>query len=96
MRFILILILLIAAIAFAVQNANVVTLVFFVWRVEASLAIVVAVCFSIGALVAALALAPSILRKRAETRRLRTQLHEHLSAAEDAAAANSGSSEQRP
>jgi lipopolysaccharide assembly protein A len=76
MRLILILALLVLATLFAVQNSNTVTLVFMLWRTESSLALVIAVCFASGGVIAVLALMPGILRERAQTRRLRAQLVE--------------------
>jgi len=59
---------------FAVQNAIAVSAVFFLWRVEASLAVVIAACFGLGALIGALVTVPTMLRERISTSRLRKQV----------------------
>lgn len=59
---------------FAVQNAVAVSVVFFLWRVDASLAVVIAACFGLGALIGALVTVPTMLRERISTSRLRKQV----------------------
>ena len=59
---------------FAVQNAVSVSVVFFLWRVDASLAVVVAACFCLGALIGALVTVPTMLRERISISRLRKQV----------------------
>jgi len=49
---------------FAVQNAVRVSVIFFLWRIDASLAVVIAACFGLGALIGALVTAPTMLRER--------------------------------
>ena len=76
MRTILILVLVLAAVLFAVQNADVVTVDVLFWKLDASLAIVVALCVTAGTLLGVLISVPRIYRMRAEQRRLRAQLAE--------------------
>jgi lipopolysaccharide assembly protein A len=73
-RTILILLVALAAVVFAVQNADVVTVDVLFWKLDASLAIVVALCVIAGTLLGALISVPRIYRMRAEQRRLRAQL----------------------
>lgn len=75
-RTFLILLLVLAAVLFAVQNADVVTVDVLFWKLNASLAIVVALCVTAGALLGALISMPRLYRMRAEQRRLRAQLAE--------------------
>ena len=67
------LILLLAAVVvvvlFALQNSVNVTVVFFLWRAEASLALVLTICVGIGALLSALATLPKLVRNRLDFRR---------------------------
>lgn len=74
MRMILVLIALLLAVIFAVQNANVVVVRVFFAEFEASLAVVISLCFAVGALLAALALMPSWYRRRAGERRLQARV----------------------
>ncbi|MGD9842109.1 MAG: lipopolysaccharide assembly LapA domain-containing protein [Steroidobacteraceae bacterium] len=74
MRTLFVLTLIVLATVFAVQNANIVTIVIYLWRVEASLAVVIAVCFAAGGIVAAIVLVPSMVRRHVEAKRLRTQI----------------------
>ena len=76
MRTILILVLVLAAVLFAVQNADMVTVDVLFWKLNASLAIVVALCVTAGAVLGALICMPRLYRMRAEQRRLRAQLAE--------------------
>jgi uncharacterized integral membrane protein len=93
MRLALILTIVLLAVVLAVQNAEVVTLSAFAWRLEASLAVIIVLCIAVGAIIAALALAPQIFRRRAEEHRLRRQIAEldPPTAARDDAAAMSPS-----
>jgi putative membrane protein len=61
-------------VVFAVQNAVAVSVVFFLWRVDASLAMVIATCFSLGILIGALLTVPTMLRERLSISRLRKQV----------------------
>lgn len=76
MRTVLVLLLVFAAVIFAVQNADVVTIDVLFWKLDASLAIVVALCVTAGMLLGALISVPRIYRMRTEQRRLRAQLAE--------------------
>ena len=64
------------AVVFAAQNADVVNLSLFVWNLNASLAVIIVLCFAVGALAAALALMPGIYRSRAEQRKTNRRLAE--------------------
>ena len=59
---------------FAVQNAVAVSVVFFLWRVEASLSSVIAACFGLGILIGALITVPTMVRERIQISRLRKQV----------------------
>ena len=61
-------------VTFAVQNSVAVSVMFFLWRVEASLAVVIAACFALGALIGALVTVPTMLRERISIGRMRKQL----------------------
>ena len=61
-------------VVFAVQNAVAVSVVFFLWRVDASLAMVIATCFNLGILIGALLTVPTMLRERLSISRLRKQV----------------------
>lgn len=76
MRTIFLLMALLAAVVLAVQNAAVVTVELFVWRIEASLAVVIAACFAIGVAAGVLLVMPKLYRARADRRRLRAQLQD--------------------
>ena len=76
MRMVLVLIVLVLAVIFAVQNATPVTLNAFTWRLDASLAVIIVLCFAVGAVVAALALMPDIIRHRSNARRLKHRVAE--------------------
>lgn len=52
--------------AFALQNANPVTVVFIIWRFESSLALVLIFTLLAGALIVAILAAPSAIRARLE------------------------------
>lgn len=68
------LVILFLIVIFAVQNAVAVSVVFFLWRIDASLAIVIAACFGLGALIGALVAVPTVLRERVAIGRLRKQV----------------------
>ena len=61
-------------VVFAIQNAVAVSVIFFLWRVDASLATVVAACFALGILIGALLTIPAMLRERLSAGRLRKQV----------------------
>jgi len=61
-------------VVFAVQNAVAVSVVFFFWRVYASLSMVIATCFNLGILIGALLTVPTMLRERLLISRLRKQV----------------------
>lgn len=61
-------------VVFAVQNAVAVSVVFFLWRADASLAVVIATCFGLGILIGALLTVPAMLRERLSISRLRKQV----------------------
>lgn len=77
MRTALVLILLVFAAIFASQNAGMVTVAFLWWHAEASLAVVITVCLVSGCAISAIALAPGIVKRHTETRKLRDQLASH-------------------
>ena len=72
----LLLAVIVLAVVFAAQNADVVNLSFLGWNLDASLAIIIVLCFSAGALVAALALMPGMYRARSEQRKTKQRLSE--------------------
>lgn len=74
MRLIFALIGMMVAVTFAVQNAAPVAIKVFFWQLEASLAIVVTVCFALGAIVAGIAVIPEIYKRRSGERRLQAKL----------------------
>ena len=74
MRTVLILGLMLTAVIFAVQNADVVSVDFLFWKLDASLAILAALCVTLGVLLGVLISVPRIYRMRADQRRLRAQL----------------------
>lgn len=74
MRLLIVLVVGVVAVVFAVQNVVVVPISVLFWRVEASLAVVIAVCVVLGALLGVLVSVPRILRMRTRERNLRTQL----------------------
>jgi uncharacterized integral membrane protein len=74
MRIALVLLLLFAAVIFAAQNATTVTITVLAWRLNASLAIVVAIAFAVGAFGGVLASVPRLYRMRIHEKRLRAQL----------------------
>jgi putative membrane protein len=66
----------ILAVMFALQNAVPVTVTFFLWRVDASLALVLIVCLAAGALLSAFATLPSLMQKRFQLRRQQRRIAE--------------------
>lgn len=64
------------AVVFAAQNADVVNLSFLAWNLDASLAVIIVLCFAVGALIAVLAMAPGLYRDRSERRKLNQRLAE--------------------
>ena len=74
MRTVFILGLMLLAVIFAVQNAEVVSVDFLFWKLNASLAVLAAVCITVGVLLGVLIVVPRIYRMRADQRRLRAQL----------------------
>jgi putative membrane protein len=74
------LILLLAAVVvvvlFALQNSVNVTVVFFLWRADASLAVVLTICVGIGALLSALATLPNLVRYHLDSRRQQRRIEE--------------------
>jgi uncharacterized integral membrane protein len=61
-------------VTFAVQNAVEVSVIFLLWRADASLAVVIAVCFGLGALIGALVTLPTMLRERMAIGRLHKEV----------------------
>lgn len=74
MRFAFILIFMVIAVALAAQNADVATINVLWWELRAPIALIVAICFVCGALVAGLVLAPQLFRHRANERKLRARI----------------------
>ncbi len=74
MQWVIVLAIVIAAVVFAVQNAAPVSIAFFSWRLDASLAIVAVLCFACGALAGALLLLPNEIRHRLALRRHRDRI----------------------
>lgn len=74
MRTILLLMALLAAVIFAVQNASTVTVDLLAWRIEASLAVAIAACFAAGVAAGSLFWMSKLYRACADRRRLRAQL----------------------
>ena len=72
----LLLAVIVLAVVFAAQNADVVNLSLLAWNLNASLAVIIVLCFAVGALAAALALMPGIYRSRAEQRKTNQRLAE--------------------
>jgi uncharacterized integral membrane protein len=95
MRMVLALIVLIAAVVFAVQNATPVTLNALFWQLEASLAVIIVLCFALGVLSASIAMLPGLLRARNSERRLRARVTE-LESPANATSTQTPSSEPLP
>ncbi len=72
----LLLAVIVLAVVFAAQNADIVNLSLLAWNLNASLAVIIVLCFAVGALAAALALMPGIYRSRAEQRKTSRRLAE--------------------
>ena len=89
-----VLLLILAAVGLAVQNATGVTITALTWRFEASLALVIAVCVAIGFIAGVLLLLPRLYRMRARERQLRAQLAD-LGAHDDSAALREEKRKQR-
>lgn len=67
---------LLLAVVFAVQNTDAVNVSLLLWKPQASLALVMALCLALGFLVGLLAVLPSFLRGRRHARNLERQLAE--------------------
>jgi uncharacterized integral membrane protein len=76
MRIIALILLLVGAVVFAVQNAGMVSLQLLAWRLDASLAVIIVLCVAIGSLLTLLSLGPSIYRHRNSENRLRSRVAE--------------------
>jgi uncharacterized membrane protein YciS (DUF1049 family) len=74
MRLVAVIAIFILAVILAVQNAVVVTVMLLLWRVEASLAIVIFLCFGLGAVAGALAFMPNWYRKHSALKRLQQRI----------------------
>jgi lipopolysaccharide assembly protein A len=74
MRIAALIVVLLLAVAFAVQNTAAVNVSLLLWKSQASLAIVMALCLALGFLVGLLAVAPSFLKGRRHARNLERQL----------------------
>ena len=74
MRSIFVVILMLIAVVLAVQNAEVAAISVFWWEIRASLAVILVVSFTLGALAAALVFAPDLYRRRVRERRLRERI----------------------
>jgi uncharacterized integral membrane protein len=72
----LLLAVIVLAVVFAAQNADIVNLSLLAWNLNASLAVIIVLCFAVGALAAALAMMPGIYRSRAEQRKTNRRLAE--------------------
>jgi uncharacterized integral membrane protein len=74
MRIAALIVVLLLAVVFAVQNTDAVNVSLLLWKPQASLAIVMALCIALGFLVGLLAVAPSFLKGRRHARNLQRQL----------------------
>jgi uncharacterized integral membrane protein len=74
MRVAALIVLLLLAVAFAVQNTAAVNVSLLLWKSQASLAIVMTLCLALGFLVGLLTVAPSYLKGRRHARNLERQL----------------------
>lgn len=74
MRIAALIVVLLLAVAFAVQNTYAVDVSLLLWKMRASLAIVMALCLAVGFLVGLLAVAPSFFKGRRHARALERQL----------------------
>ena len=64
----------VAAVAFALQNNVPVTVTFFLWRFDSSLAMVLLLAIGLGAIIAGLVSSPSVIRGQWAASRLRRQM----------------------
>lgn len=76
MRIAAFIVVLLLAVAFAVQNTAAVDVSLVLWKAQASLAVVMALCLALGFLVGLLAVVPSYLKGRRHARTLERQLAE--------------------
>ena len=76
MRIAALIVVLLLAVAFAVQNTAAVNVSLLLWKSQASLAIVMALCLALGFLIGLLAVVPSYLKGRRHARNLERQLAE--------------------
>jgi uncharacterized integral membrane protein len=74
MRIAALIVVLLLAVAFAAQNTDAVHVSLLLWKPQASLAIVMALCLAAGFLVGLLAVVPSFLKGRRHARNLERQL----------------------
>jgi lipopolysaccharide assembly protein A len=74
MRIAALIVVLLLGVAFAVQNTGAVNVSLLLWKSQASLAIVMALCLALGFLVGLLAVAPSFFKGRRHARALERQL----------------------
>jgi putative membrane protein len=74
MRIAALIVVLLLAVAFAVQNTAAVNVSLLLWKLQASLAIVMALCLALGFLIGLLAVVPSYLKGRRHARNLERQL----------------------
>jgi uncharacterized membrane protein YciS (DUF1049 family) len=77
MRVAVLIVVLLLAVAFAVQNTAAVDVSLLLWKSQASLAIVMALCLALGFLIGLLTVAPSFLKGRRHARNLERQLAKH-------------------
>jgi uncharacterized membrane protein YciS (DUF1049 family) len=74
MRVAVLIVVLLLAVAFAVQNTAAVDVSLLLWKSQASLAIVMALCLALGFIIGLLTVAPSFLKGRRHARNLERQL----------------------
>ena len=74
LRIAALIVVLLLAVAFAAQNTDAVNVSLLLWKPQASLAIVMALCLALGFLVGLLAVAPSFFKGRRHARNLQRQL----------------------
>ena len=77
MRIAALILVLLLAVAFAVQNTDAVNVSLLLWKSQASLAIVMVLCLALGFLVGLLAVVPSFLKGRRRARDLERRLAKH-------------------
>ena len=73
MRVAVLIVVLLLAVAFAVQNTAAVDVSLLLWKSQASLAIVMALCLALGFIIGLLTVAPSFLKGRRHARNLEHQ-----------------------